>query len=56
MMGTKEKLKGGDEYDFLTRARKWYIHRSGKVQKVKRKFWKRVRKMWRNKARKIGDE
>ena len=45
MMGTKEKLRGGDEYDFLTRARRWYVKRRGEVKRVKRRFWKRVRKL-----------
>jgi hypothetical protein len=49
MMGTKEKLKGGDEYDFLTRARKWIGHRSGEVKRVKRRFWKRIRAQWKGK-------
>ena len=49
MMGNKEKLKGGDEYDFLTRARRWYMHRAGEVKKVKRRFWKRIRAQWRGK-------
>lgn len=42
-MGHKEKLKGGDEYDFLTRARRYYHHKAGQIRKIKRKFWKRQR-------------
>lgn len=49
-MGTREKLRGGDEQDFLTKARKWYLHRAGQVKRVKRRFWKRVRKSWKGKA------
>jgi hypothetical protein len=48
-MGHKEILKGGDEYDFLTKARKFHAHRSGEVSKVKRKFWKRQRTEARSK-------
>jgi hypothetical protein len=44
MMGTREKLVGGDEYDALTRARQFYSCRPGQVQSVKAKFWRRIRK------------
>lgn len=44
MMGHREKLVGGEEYDALTRARKWHGWRSGMIKKVKRRFWKRIRK------------
>ena len=39
-------LKGGDEYDALTSARKWYkyLDRSKVVKKIKRKYNKRFRK------------
>jgi hypothetical protein len=39
-------LKGGDEYDALTSARKWYkyLNRSKVVKKIKRKYNKRFRK------------
>lgn len=42
-MGHKEKLKGGDEYDYLTRARRVHGHHPGQIKKIKRKFWKRNR-------------
>lgn len=42
MMGSRG-LKGGDEMDFLTKARRWYHHKPGCVPKIKRKFWKRQR-------------
>jgi hypothetical protein len=51
MMGTKEKLKGGDEWDIFSRWRKYTRTQRYEVQKVKRKFWKRVRKIWRNKVK-----
>ena len=39
-------LKGGDEYDALTSARKWYkyLDRPKVVKKIKRKYNKRFRK------------
>lgn len=39
-------LKGGDEYDALTPARKWYkyLDRSKVIKKIKRKYNKRFRK------------
>lgn len=54
MMGHKEKLKSGDEYDFLTRARRYYHHKAGQIRKVKRKFWKRQRAEVRDQMR--GDD
>lgn len=42
-MGHKAKLKGGDEWDYLTRARRYFYHRAGQIKKIKRKFWKRQR-------------
>ena len=46
MMGHREKMKGGAEYDAFSRvARKLYcyLQRSGVAKKVKRGFWKRQR-------------
>jgi len=39
-------LKGGDEYDALTKARKFYCYltKPGVVKKIKRKYNKRFRK------------
>ena len=51
MMGTKEPLRGGDEYDVLTRWRRLVRGRRLAAQKVKRRFWKRIRKIWRNKTK-----
>jgi len=42
MMGHQEKLKGGDEYDYLTKARRTYGHPAD-AAKIKRRFWKRLR-------------
>lgn len=44
MMGHREKLRGGSEYDFLTRARRYYAKRAGKIRWWKRNFSKRVRR------------
>ena len=44
VMGHREQLKGGDEYDVLTQARKYYGFKPGSVKLVKRKFNKRVRR------------
>jgi hypothetical protein len=50
-------LKGGDEYDALTKARKWYkyLDKSKVVKKIKRKYNKRFRKHMKDIAR-MGDE
>ena len=37
-------LKGGDEYDALTSARKWYKFKSKAAKKIKRQYNKRFRK------------
>ena len=42
MMGHREKLKGGDEYDYLTKARRYYGY-SFDIKDIKRRFWKRLR-------------
>jgi len=43
MMGHKEMLIDGDEYDALTRWRKYFDWRAGVRKKTKRKFNKRQR-------------
>ena len=57
MMGHKEKLIDGDEYDALTRARKVYkyLDKAGKAKKVKRKFNKRIRKDAKRKLKETMD-
>lgn len=55
-MGHREVLKSGDEYDFLTKARKFYHHKPGEIAKVKRKFWKRQRSQIRTKLQEIMDD
>lgn len=44
MMGHKEKMAGGDERSYLTKARRFYSKGPGFIRWVKRKFSKRVRK------------
>ena len=47
------KLKGGDEYDALTSARKFYCYlaRSGVAKKIKRGYNKRFRKFGKQEAK-----
>lgn len=57
MMGTREKLRGGIEYDSLTRFRHRIRLRPGETQRAKRQFWKRIRKRARIEAsQKLTDE
>jgi len=44
VMGHREKLVSGDEYDALTRGRSFYSYKAGTVKAIKRKFNKRVRR------------
>jgi hypothetical protein len=44
MMANKIPLKGGDEYDGLTKARKFYHWKAGQLKKIKRAYNKRLRK------------
>ena len=44
MMGHRERLKGGDEYDAFTKWRRCLHWRSGEIKKIKRGYHKRVRK------------
>jgi len=37
-------MKGGDEYEALTKARKFYLWKAGQVKKIKRAYNKRLRK------------
>ena len=45
MMGRKQKLKGGDEYDVVGGWRRWYsyLQRAGPVKAIKKKMNKRDR-------------
>lgn len=44
MMGHKEKMVSGDEFDALTRAKKYYLWRSRIRSAIKRRFNKRIRR------------
>ena len=46
-------LKGGDEFDALTPARKWYVYltRAGVVKKIKKQYNKRFRKHGKDQAK-----
>lgn len=46
-MGTREPLKGGAEWDYLTRGRCFHRKVAGRVRLVKQTFWQRVRKAHR---------
>ena len=41
---SKIPMKGGDEYDGLTKARKYYNWSKGQLKKIKRGYNKRFRK------------
>jgi capsid portal protein len=43
-MPKRTPMKGGDEYDGLTKARKFYLWKSGQMKKIKRAYNKRFRK------------
>lgn len=45
-------MKGGDEYDALTKARKFYLWKAGQVKRIKRAYNKRFRKQ----GKEIHDE
>jgi|TARA_R110001592_G_scaffold66844_1_gene205260 hypothetical protein len=51
-------LKGGDEYDALTNARKYYVYltRSGVAKKIKQQYNKRFRRQRKEDLRKGDDE
>jgi hypothetical protein len=51
MMGTREPLRGGAEWDAFTRWRRCCGKRAGRWAAIKRKFWRRVRKLHRLRAR-----
>jgi hypothetical protein len=47
------KMKGGDEYDALTKARKYYHFGSGVLRKIKRQYNKRFRKEGKDETKDI---
>ena len=46
MMGRKQTLKGGDEYDVVAGMRRWYcyLQRAGVAKSIKKKMNKRSRR------------
>ena len=57
MMGRKQTLKGGDEYDVVSRWRKLYcyLQRAGVAKSIKKKMNKRDRKEAKRKMYTRGD-
>jgi len=51
-VGKRIKMKGGDEYGALTKARKLYLWKAGQLKKIKRAYNKRFRKHGKD----IGEE
>ena len=51
-MSKRIPMKSGDEYDGLTKARKFYLWKRGQLKKIKRAYNKRFRKY----GREIKDE
>jgi len=53
----KIPMKGGNEFDALTTARKYYVYltRSGVAKKIKKKYNKRFRRIQKEELQK-GDE
>jgi hypothetical protein len=45
MMGHRARLRGGDEWDALTRGKRFHRWRAGVRSFIKRKFNKRQRKL-----------
>jgi len=44
LMTKRIPMKGGDEYEGLTKARKFHLWKSGQLKKIKRAYNKRLRK------------
>jgi len=57
-MDKRIPLKGGDEYDALTSARRFYkyLNRSKVIKKIKRKYNKRFRKNGKEQIKSRGQE
>ena len=45
MMGHREKMVSGDEYDGLTGCKRYLRWKSGERKRIKRRFWKRQRRI-----------
>jgi hypothetical protein len=44
MMGTREKFVNAGEYDAFTKWRKYLTWHKRELKRVKRRFWKRIRR------------
>lgn len=44
MMGHRETLRGGNEYDAFTRWRRVIIWKSGEIKAIKKRFNRRIRR------------
>ena len=44
MMGHKEKMDAGDEFDVFTRWRKYISWNRGEIRKIKKMFTRRIRR------------
>ncbi len=44
MMTKRIRMRGGDEYDGLTKARRFLLWKRGQLKKIKRAYNKRFRK------------
>lgn len=53
MMGWREKLVGGAEWDYLTGWRKWYHHDKGRSHDAKTKFQRRIRRKYKQKLTRV---
>jgi len=42
---TRIPLRGGDEYDALTRVRRWFVWRAGELRRSKRSYAWRLRRV-----------
>jgi hypothetical protein len=56
MMGHRERLVDGDEYDALTRGKHFHKWRAGDRAAIKRRFNKRVRRTVRSGLRRPGGD
>lgn len=50
-----EPLKGGWEYDRLTRARRYHVFRAGVGKAIKAGFWRRIRRLEKLRAKRELD-
>lgn len=56
-METKIPLKGGDEYDALTKGgKRVHIWRAGDRKAIKQKYWQRFRSIFRTALRRGNEE